>query len=183
MKKLAELTNKEIINLLSRQAHVELQSSFLYLQYAYWFDNNNFEGIGKFFKAESEEERKHSVQIFDYLNVRGVQVTIDPQQTAFQNLKIHFEKPGDYFEAYLAREHLNYSLLDQIGKQAQQHEEILTHKFIGSMLEDQASSVDEAEKLYAKAQAYSAFPGLFYHLDAQIKKGSQSFDTWKAKQS
>ncbi|CAK75875.1 unnamed protein product (macronuclear) [Paramecium tetraurelia] len=183
MKKLAELTNKEIINLLSRQAHVELQSSFLYLQYAYWFDNNNFEGIGKFFKAESEEERKHSVQIFDYLNVRGVQVAIDPQQAAFSNLKTHFEKPGEYFEAYLAREHLNYSLLDQIGKQAQQTEEILTHKFIGSMLEDQASSVDEAEKLYAKAQAYSAFPGLFYHLDAQIEKGSQSFDTWRAKQS
>jgi hypothetical protein len=53
------------------------------------------------------------------LNVRGVLINVDPALTVFSGIKTHFEKPGEFFEAYLAREHLNYSLLDEIGKAAQ----------------------------------------------------------------
>lgn len=47
------------------------------------------------------------------------------------------------------------------------------------MLESQASSCDDAEKMLTKAKAYSQIPGLFYHLDEQIESKGQSFDTWK----
>lgn len=37
------LTNN-LVDLLNKQAHLEMQTSLLYLQYAYWFDNHDFEG-------------------------------------------------------------------------------------------------------------------------------------------
>lgn len=55
----------------------------------------------------------------------------------------------------------------------------MTLKFIQKMLEDQASSCDEAEKLLIKARGYSQTPGLFFLFDQQFDSKDQSFDTWK----
>jgi len=39
MKKISRLANKELISMLLKQGHQELQYSNIYLSYAYWFDN------------------------------------------------------------------------------------------------------------------------------------------------
>jgi hypothetical protein len=49
------------------------------------------------------------------------------------------------------------------------------------MLEDQAASCDEVTKIFAKAKAYSALPGLFFHLDKELETSGHSFDTWRKK--
>lgn len=57
--------------------------------------------MGTFFKKESEEERKHSIQILDFLNVRGYAITLDPKLLVWgDNEKLTFEKPGEIFELY-----------------------------------------------------------------------------------
>ena len=177
MRKVSQILSLELQSALVKQGHVELQSSYLYLNFAYWFDNQNFEGIASYFRKESEEERKHSLQIFDYLNVRGQKVHINPSSVAIKELE--FQKPGQLFEAFYDREQSNYNSLDELAKLALSQQESLTHKFISSMLQDQAIGCDSAEKLLAKARAYNQFSGLYYHLDEQIKKDA-SFDTWKS---
>jgi ferritin len=78
-----------------------------------------FEGIGTFFKKESDDERKHAIQILDFLNVRGYSVAINPAELAFaQNEQISFEKPIEIFTAYKNREEGNFTSLNVLAKNA-----------------------------------------------------------------
>lgn len=140
-----------------------------------------YKGVGTYFKNESDEERKHSIMIFDFLNVRGHEFTINPSMMMFdENEKLKFEKPIDIFKAYKAREDGNFTALNTLARSALSNDAdpLLLH-FINQMLEDQASSCDDVNKLHAKALAYSSLPGLFFHLDKEMETSSHNFDTWK----
>jgi ferritin len=109
-------------------------------------------------------------------------VAISPTELTFaQNETTTFAKPHEPFDAYRSREDENFTSLNSLAKLALSTGDPLTLHFISRMLEDQAASCDEVAKLHAKAKAYSALPGLFFHLNKELETSSQSFDTWRKK--
>jgi len=74
MKDLARLRTsvKEPVELiLNQQIQMEMTSSATYLAMAGWCDRNGLDHSAGFFYKQSEEERKHGMKIFYYLNDRG----------------------------------------------------------------------------------------------------------------
>jgi ferritin len=63
------------------------------------------------------------------------------------------------------REHL-----EKIVLLARAEQDELTAIEIAKMLDDQVESCNEFEVLLNKAKAYSALPGLYYHLDTELRK-------------
>ncbi|XP_076620015.1 soma ferritin-like [Colletes latitarsis] len=58
---------------LNRQINLELYASYVYLSMAYYFDRSDvaLEGLHKYFKKSSDEEREHAMKFMTYQNKRG----------------------------------------------------------------------------------------------------------------
>ncbi|MCD8139131.1 MAG: hypothetical protein LUE17_05040 [Planctomycetaceae bacterium] len=68
--------DKEIGNALNRQVIDELDSFYLYLQMAAWFDANHLPGFGSWLRQQAHEEVSHAQTIFNYLIGRGATVCL-----------------------------------------------------------------------------------------------------------
>jgi hypothetical protein len=60
----------EVLSLLNAQANHELMTSNTYLAMANWFQLNSYPGSAHWMKIQSEEERSHSIKLFDYVSKR-----------------------------------------------------------------------------------------------------------------
>ena len=115
---------------------------------------------------ESEEEAKHAHSIEEYLIMRGAMVNLKPIHIDSPS----WEKPLDVFEQAFALECQYRELLEQLVLLAKQENDELTAQHMLKMLDDQVNSCNEFEILLNKAKAYSSLTGLFYHLDAELRK-------------
>ncbi|XP_029657781.1 soma ferritin-like, partial [Octopus sinensis] len=67
---------------LQSQVQKELQASYMYQSYSYFFGRSDIAlpGISKFFARESLEERSHADNLIEYINKRGGRI-------AFKDIK------------------------------------------------------------------------------------------------
>ncbi len=76
VRKVVPAMDKEIGDALSRQVIDELDSFYLYLQMAAWFDENHLSGFGAWLRRQAHEEVSHAQTIFNYLAGRGATVSL-----------------------------------------------------------------------------------------------------------
>lgn len=63
--------NEKIRMLLNEQIAKELESAYLYLDFAGWFDAQGLRGFGNWYRVQAMEEKDHAMKIFDYLLEAG----------------------------------------------------------------------------------------------------------------
>jgi len=63
---------------INKQINMELYASYVYLSMAYHFDRDDvaLAGFHKFFKEQSDEERKHAEKLMKYQNQRGGRIVL-----------------------------------------------------------------------------------------------------------
>jgi ferritin len=82
-----------------------------------------------------------------------------------------WERPLDVFEQAFALENEYREHLNNLANIAREAKDELTVAMVVKMLDDQVESCNEYEVIVTKARAYSALPGLYYHLDKELGKG------------
>lgn len=68
--------NSTLHELITRQIKNELDSFYLYLQIATWFDENKLPGFARLLRLQAQEEAAHAKTIFNYLRVRGMDMAL-----------------------------------------------------------------------------------------------------------
>ncbi|XP_053973434.1 soma ferritin-like isoform X1 [Hylaeus volcanicus] len=70
--------HEECEKALNQQINLELYASYVYLSMAYYFDRSDvaLEGLYKYFKNASDEEREHAMKFMTYQNKRGGCITL-----------------------------------------------------------------------------------------------------------
>ena len=63
----------KIKELLDKQVELELTSHLFYLRTAMQCKINGYEGLYKFFKSQSEEEREHKLKVIEYMTDLGIE--------------------------------------------------------------------------------------------------------------
>src|SRR5687768_6371771 len=63
---------------LNHQINEEMQSSYLYLGMAAYFQAQNFNGFAQWMHAQAEEERGHAMRFYHYVYERGGRVELLP---------------------------------------------------------------------------------------------------------
>ena len=81
----------------------------------------------------------------------------------------NWDKPLDIFEAAYELECNNREAIEKVVLLAKEEKDELTAQFMLKMLDDQVNSCNDYELLLNKAKAYTSLPGLFYHLDVELK--------------
>ncbi|XP_076175808.1 soma ferritin-like [Ptiloglossa arizonensis] len=85
--------NEECEKALNQQINLELYASYVYLSMAYYFDRSDvaLEGLYKYFKKASDEEREHAMKFMTYQNKRGGSIILQniesPQKTDWISAK------------------------------------------------------------------------------------------------
>lgn len=92
------ITDK-ILKLLNQQIKIEGESSQIYLSMYAWAMKFGLEGTAKFFLEQAEEERKHMLKLFVYINDKGERAKVtqlDAPTFDFVGLKEVFDATFDH---------------------------------------------------------------------------------------
>lgn len=82
----------------------------------------------------------------------------------------NWEKAVQVFESILGIEQEYLESYQKTAIFARSEGDEATALFVGKLVEHQVESVSEWDDILAKAKSYSAFQGLLYHLDAELRK-------------
>lgn len=91
---------KETENLLNKQIVMEGKSSAAYLSMASWCETKGFDTSSQFLYKHSEEERKHMLKLFHYINAAGGHAL----QPEISKIKHEFKSLREVFETVLHHE-------------------------------------------------------------------------------
>lgn len=180
---------------LELQAAYEKNNSETYLTIANFWDALNYDGIAKYYRAEAENEKKHRLAVLDYITRRNrlahprdlrdyAADAIAPEIAGFnsvikealeagekeENYGIHFFK---LFKLAYDLECFNTARFNKIAQLAQDHGDHVTYEFCLYFLREQGEAEDVTDMWMSKAKAYGAMPGLFWHLDVEMKKAAE----------
>ena len=82
------------------QIHHEMESAYIYLSMAAYFESANYPGFAHWMKMQFEEEMIHAFRFYDYIHSRGARVVLQTIEAP----PAEFESPLAAFEKSLAHE-------------------------------------------------------------------------------
>jgi ferritin len=148
--------SKKVQDAMNDQIQRELESAYIYLSMAAYFDSSNLPGFANWMRVQFQEEQAHAFKFYDFVYDRGGQVILQaiPQPPA------EFQSPLDAFEKVLAHEkkvtgHINdlYALAVAEKDYASQ---ILLQWFVEEQVEEEKSAGDIVDMLGRIGDSYHA---------------------------
>ena len=160
--------NKNVQDEMNQQVQRELESAYIYLSMAAYFDAMNLPGFANWMRVQFQEEQAHAFKFFDYINDRGGRVVLE----AINQPPIEFKSPINAFEITLAHEekitgHINdlYALATRENDYASQ---TLLQWFIIEQVEEEKSAGDILNSLGMIGENYTALLMLDRELGQRI---------------
>jgi len=150
------MLKRKVQDAINDQIQRELESAYIYLSMAAYFDTANLPGFAHWMKVQFQEEQAHAFKFYDFVNDRGGQVLL---QTIGQP-PVKFQSPLAAFEKALAHEekitgHINelYALATEEKDFASQN---LLQWFIDEQVEEEKNAGDIVDTLTKIGDNYQA---------------------------
>ena len=132
---------------MNSQINAELQSSYLYLSMAAYFESANFKGFASWLKIQSQEEYAHAIKLYGFLIERGGKVVLSDIEAP----NVLWKSPLSAFEEVYSHEikvtALINSLMSLSKKEADYATETFLQWFVNEQVEEESSSLAILEKL------------------------------------
>ncbi len=139
--------NQKIQDAVNAQIKRELESAYIYLSMAAYFDSINLPGFAHWMKMQFQEEQAHALKFYDYIYDRGGRVALQ----AIDQPPVEFQSPLDAFEKTLAHEqkvtgHINdlYALAIEEKDFASQ---VILQWFVEEQVEEEKTAGDIVDML------------------------------------
>jgi len=140
------LTDK-MQNALNTQIREEMDSFYLYLSMATYFDSINLGGFSTWMQTQAKEEMAHAMKIYNFVNERGGRVTLEGLKTP----QAEWDSPLAAFEAAYKHEQFISDCIHKLVKLSNTEDDLPTHSFlhwfIDEQVEEEASAMDIVDKL------------------------------------
>jgi ferritin len=148
--------NKKMLKEMNDQIQREMESAYIYLSMAAYFDGMNFPGFAHWMKIQFQEEQAHAMKFFTFIIDRGGKVSLQ----ALNEPPVDFKSPLEVFEKALAHEekisgHINdlYALSIEEKDFASQP---LLQWFIEEQVEEEASAGEIVDTLKMIKEDFTA---------------------------
>ena len=155
--------DKKVYELLNDQINKELYSSYLYLSFADYYEEEGLSGYANYFEIQAQEERDHAMIFRNYLHENGEAVkllAIDMPDKTFAN----FLEP---LEAAMEHEKYVTSLINDIYSAAFAVNDYRTMKFLDWFIEEQGEEEDTAETMLTRMKLFGNDAKALYDLDQE----------------
>jgi len=138
---------KRIEEAFSEQVKFELESAYIYLSMAAYFDADGFAGMGQWMRAQVQEEVTHAMRFYKHIVERGGHVRLHPLAVPPQDWK----SPLAAFEAAYKHEQFITAKIDGLVKLAQAEGDhasgTLLQWFVDEQVEEEANTSKVAQDL------------------------------------
>ena len=135
------MITSKLQKVINDQITAELWSAHLYLQMAYFLKMQGWEGFSHWMKVHSEEEKKHAMDMADYLTDRGGQVKLQMVNLVPEG----WGSVQEVFEHSLSQEKMVSKMIDKIVLHAIEEQDFATENFFRKFVDEQV----EEETLFA----------------------------------
>ncbi len=141
---------------MNAQIKAELESAYLYLSMAAYFERSNLPGFAHWMRVQYSEEVKHAMKFFDHLLERGGQVVLQGLAQPENN----FSSAQQIFEKTYSHEQLVTSLINKLYELALAEKDypaqVLLQWYINEQVEEEASASHILETLkMAEGKSYA----------------------------
>jgi len=115
------------------QIQHEIESAYIYLSMAAYFDAENFPGFAQWMKIQYEEEMAHAFRFYDYINDRGGRVKLQPVDQP----PVEFDSPLAAFQAALEHEQKITADIDRLYAMAIDEKDYPSQTFLQWFIDEQ----------------------------------------------
>ncbi len=138
---------QKIEDAFNEQIKHELESAYLYLAMAAYFDRAGLPGMGRWMRAQVQEELTHAMRFYKHIIERGGKVTLKPLTILEQS----WRSPLEAFEAAYKHEQFITSKIHELVKLAQTEGDFASNSilqwFVDEQVEEEESTSQIAQDL------------------------------------
>ena len=127
------MITSKLQKVINDQITAELWSAHLYLQMAYFLKMQGWEGFSHWMKVHSDEEKKHAMDMADYLTDRGGQVKLQMVNLVPEG----WGSVQEVFEHSLSQEKMVSKMIDKIVLHAIEEQDFATENFFRRFVDEQ----------------------------------------------
>ena len=158
------MITEKLQNAVNDQIAAELWSSNLYLQMAFYFEKEGWNGFAHWMYKQSDEEREHAIKLANYLTKRGGSALvnmIDVVPTGWGSVKEVFASVADH-ERHVSK------LIDDLVDVASAEKDKATQDFLWGFVREQVEEEASVDAIVNKIDKCGE-SGLIY-LDSELAK-------------
>jgi len=147
--------HKDCEDAINEQINMELNASYIYQSMAYHFDRDDvaLEGVFKYFKKNSDEEREHAEMFMKYQNMRGGRIVLKDVKAPTMEWTMEWDSHIHALEGALELEKkVNESLLKIHATAGDNGDAHLCDFLEENFLDEQVKSINEIAKLIVNAK-------------------------------
>jgi ferritin len=142
-----KMFSKKVQKAMNLQIKYELESAYIYLSMAAYFESITLPGMAHWMKMQAQEEYIHAMKFYDFIHDRGGRVELH----ALDQPPIVFESPIDVYEKALAHEQKITGNINDLYALAFEEKDypsqLLLQWFIDEQVEEERSAGDIVETL------------------------------------
>jgi len=163
------MLSQKMQNLMNVQIKNELDSAYLYLAMAAYFEAENWDGMGKWMKAQTQEEVNHAMKFYSHLQERDARVKL----AGLAEPKFEWKSPLDAFKAAYAHELFVSGTINNLMKLAVEENDYASQGFlqwfVNEQVEEEAAALKVVQMLEKIGDSGNGLVMLDHQLGARGK--------------
>jgi ferritin len=163
------MLSQKMQNLMNAQIKNELDSAYLYLAMAAYFEAENWDGMGKWMKVQTQEEVNHAMKFYSHLQERDSRVKL----AGLSEPKFEWKSPLDVFKAAYAHEQFVSGTINNLMKLAVEENDYASQGFlqwfVNEQVEEEAAALKVVQMLEKIGDSGNGLVMLDHQLGARGK--------------
>ena len=158
------MLDKNVKDLLNTQINKELDSAYLYLEFANFYEDEGLSGFNNWYTIQAQEERDHAMLMLKFLQMCGESIellAIDKPEAELKTLMDPLQKAYEH-EQYVT------GLINNIYAAAYDVKDFKTMQFLDWFVKEQVEEEDNASTLIKKMELFGTDGKGLYMLDQEL---------------
>ncbi|MGB9819978.1 MAG: ferritin [Pseudothermotoga sp.] len=150
----------------NEQIKKELDSAYLYLSMAAYFDSQNLEGMSHWMKVQAKEEFKHAMKFYEHINERGGRVELFGLEKPVKEWKGPFE----VFKHVYEHEQKVTASINDLVELAERENDRAAYVFLQWFVNEQIEEEANASKIVQTFEKIKDSPVGIIMMDRELAK-------------
>ena len=155
---------KKMQKAMNDQIHHELESAYIYLAMAAYFESENFPGFAHWMKMQFDEEMLHAFRFYDYIHSRGEKVILQ----AIEEPPAEFDSPLDAFETSLGHEKKTTNDIHNLYAVAIEEKDYPSLSFLQWFIDEQVEEEEHVGEVVENVKRVSGVDHAMLMLDREL---------------
>jgi ferritin len=165
--------NKKVESAINKQIQIELNSGYIYLGMASYFESLGLKGFASWMHLQNTEEVAHGMKFYNFVFERGGQAELG----ALDKPAVQYKSVEEAFAVALAHEKFVTKSINELYELAQEEKDYPLQSVLQWFIDEQVEEEDAAQEVLDKIKMVSDSGHGLYMLDKEMAQRTLTPDT------